>query len=103
MSDYSLEKFLDNKHYLKYKKQKQKIIDKHPKIKTNPYKTGPQIIYNWTDDERKEWRSYIKQIADLLLKPNGNYQKFIWDIEPDSTKNRREFLLKKKKSTNINR
>ena len=102
MSNYSLDNFLDNKHYLKYKKQKQRIVDKHPNITFYRKTTGPSIDYNWTEDERQEWKKYIKQIADLILKPNGEFQKFFWDIEPDSTKNRREFLLKKKKSTHIN-
>lgn len=102
MSNYSLDRFLDNVCYLKYKKQKQRIVDKHPKMTFNASTTGPQAKYIWTEDERKEWRSYIKKIADLLLKPNGNYQKFMWEIEPDSTKDRREFLLKEKKSKHIN-
>ncbi len=103
MSNYSIEKFLDNKHYLKYKKQKQKIVDKHPNITFYRNTTGPSTSYIWTDGERKEWKNYIKKIADLLLKPNGEFQKFFWDIEPATTKNKREFLLKKKKSTHINR
>ena len=102
MSNYSLENFLDNKHYLKYKKQKQKIVDKHPNITFYRNTTGPSSKYIWTEDEKKEWRSYIKQIADLLLKPNGEFQKFFWDVEPDTTKSKREFLLRKKKSKHIN-
>ena len=57
MSNYSLENFLDNKHYLKYKKQKQKIVDKHPNITFYRNTTGPSSKYIWTEDERKELES----------------------------------------------
>ena len=43
---------------------------------------GEQLNY----DNHHLWQEYIKEVAQLMLTPNGWYQKFVWDTYSDSDK-----------------
>lgn len=65
------EELLQNKNYQKYFEQRERIRKKyHDKLLS---------VAKYPNQE-KEWEKYKKQIADLLLKPKGYYQKFMWDM-----------------------
>lgn len=74
-------RFNEVKSYRDYIKQKKKIQEKYPKEPWVNNRNKSQGNYKedlyegWWED----WLSYKKDITDLLLKPNGSYQKFIWD------------------------
>ena len=79
--------YLKNKYYIKYRKQRQKIVDKYKDdICLNHTKSGPRPYLNYNDKERKLYHKYLKEIGDLLFKPNGNYQKFVWETKSPSDK-----------------
>ena len=75
----SLEELKQNKNYLKYWEKKQKIKEKYPQdlwIRPNGSKNALNKNYN----NHHLWKKYIKEIGDLLFKPNGDYQKFSWEV-----------------------
>jgi hypothetical protein len=76
---------LENKYYKRYNKQKQKIKDKYPKDLWNrPIGLARNRKLNY--DNHHLWQEYIKEVAQLMLTPNGWYQKFVWDTYSDSDK-----------------
>lgn len=75
----SLEELKENKNYLKYWKKKQKIKEKYPQELWNR-PNGSKNALNKNYNNHHLWKEYIKEIADLLLEPNGDYQKFSWEV-----------------------
>lgn len=59
-----------NKHYQRYLKRKIKIKSKYDDNLTNAR------IKNYN---KEEWAKYLKEIGDLITKPNGAFQKYVWD------------------------
>jgi hypothetical protein len=92
------EDLLQNKNYKKYFEQRELIRKKyHDKL----------LSVTKYPNQEKEWVKYKKQITDLLFKPKGYYQKFVWDMEQaqidqeEAYKMRREEAKKKKKLTKL--
>ena len=83
----SIEDFISNPHYSKYIERKARILSKYP-----PTLFTENLI---TNKDKKLHKKYLKEIADLLLKPNGNFQKFIWHLEAEE-KERVEIRRKRK-------
>jgi hypothetical protein len=85
---------LQNKNYQKYFEQKERIRKKyHDKLLS-------VAIY---PNQEKEWVKYKKQITDLLFKPKGYYQKFMWDMEQAQIDQENAYLerrVAKRKSKN---
>ena len=80
---------LTDDNYKIYNKRKQKIRSKYSKeVFPNYIPDGCSVpVKNITPLQRKQYQRYIKEIADLLFKPNGPYQKFCWDyLTPPATK-----------------
>ena len=76
---------LENKYYKRYNKQKQKIKDKyHEDLWNRPIGLARNRKLNY--DNHHLWQEYIKEVAQLMLTPNGWYQKFVWDTYSDSDK-----------------
>lgn len=72
--------YRENKYYKKYDKEKQKILQKYDGLlEGDKYKSGPTVHYFYKEGEREEYKQYLKEIADLIFKPNGNFQKMLWD------------------------
>ena len=87
-----LRTLLQNENYKKYYQLKLEIQSKYP-IKPWLFSTqnpnrGPYKINleKYTEEEWEAWKSYKKEITDLLLEPNGVFQEFLWDIVSDSDK-----------------
>ena len=77
--------YRQNKYYLKYRKQRQKIVDKYKdKIEFN--QNGNKLSNKYNNKDREIYKIYLKEIGDLLFKPKGNYQKFIWETISKSEK-----------------
>jgi hypothetical protein len=92
-----LDELKSNKYYLKYHKQKENIRKKY----TNDMLKIPRA-YNeslgYGGKEQEEYRKYIKELCDLLLEPNGWYQKFTWDAISDKDKEDMERRARGRKS-----
>lgn len=73
-----------NKFYKKYELQKEDIKKKYPRtIFTDDLGVNPTY---GSSEERRLYNEYLKEIGDLLFKPNGYYQQFIWDTMPENEK-----------------
>lgn len=71
-----------DKNYSKYNEKKQKIREKYPTDCfpchiPGGYKMAPNLPP--TEEQRELYKKYLKEIGDLLFKPNGDYQKFCWE------------------------
>ena len=76
---------MKNAHYRNYDKKKQNIKKKYPKSIFKRPSPG-RTIDVYTDEERKLHQSYLKELTDLLFEPDGDYQKFSWDIMSEQDK-----------------
>ena len=66
-----------------YKAEKQKIQDKYPSKPWYRDEMGKGNHKEPFDNEWwEDWKSYQKEITDLLLKPKGNFTKFLYEIRP---------------------
>lgn len=73
-----LEAIKQNEHYKKYLIQKEKIQSKYPpNLVKSERETGRRF---YEKGEQELSRKYLKEIADLILKPGGHFQKFSWDL-----------------------
>ena len=79
--------YKNNEYYIKYNKEKQLLKEKYPpEIFQRPATSGRSVkgIYKLKEDyiqnEQPLHRQYLKELADLIFQPNGNYQQFTWDI-----------------------
>lgn len=83
MSNWSInnEDYLNNPHYIKYLKQKEKLRKKYDGIlvTSSGARRGPQK-HIYTKQEKKKYNNWLKDIGDLMFKPKGHFQKFFWDI-----------------------
>ena len=75
-------RYRENKYFLKYAKQRDKIKEKYSDILVGNWaKSGPPpkkpIPYD--KEERDRFKEYLKEMGDLMFEPNGWFQKFIWD------------------------
>lgn len=74
--------YKENKYFAKYAKQRDLIKEKYKDVIVgNTWKPGPlsKNFTPYTDAERSRHRKYLKEIGDLMFKPNGWFQKFYWD------------------------
>lgn len=76
---------MKNVHYRKYDKKKQKLKKKYPSSVFTTAGPGRNFI-DYSAKERELHKSYLKELLDLLFEPNGDYQKFSWDILSDMDK-----------------
>ena len=74
--------YKENKYFIKYTKERDKIKEKYIDI-LRPYTPNGPIpkvgLPNYTEKERNRFRKYLKEMGDLMFKTNGNFQKFMWD------------------------
>lgn len=76
-----------NKYYQLYEEEKQQIKDKYPpeifKLESQSGRNEKKIkeaTDYYLQNHRHLHQQYLKEIANLIFEPNGNYQKFTWDI-----------------------
>jgi len=76
-----------NKYFLKYSEQRDKIREKYEDLfwkdkAGNPAKNARK----YTEQDHKRYKQYLKEMGDLMFKPNGWFQKFYWDNLSDLDK-----------------
>jgi len=88
----NLESLLENKNYKNFWNKNKEIQSKYDKRLFEYATVSPKrSIKEWYLEEGiKQWREYIKEISEEMLKPNSDYQKFTWDILSDKDKEVRE-------------
>lgn len=98
----SQDRFEEIEYYRNYLKEKEAIQAKYP---TKPWeyivsagRTSNEYCTptkEWWDD----WQLYKKEITDLLLQPDGNYQNFLWEIKDDRSEKETEIWLRGRYNT----
>jgi len=82
--------------YNLYKEEKQRIQDKYPnkpwkvQVSSGKGNTKDPFEKDWWDD----WLRYKKEITDLILKPNGNFTKFLYEIRPERSESATRIWLR---------
>ena len=82
--------------YNLYKEEKQRIQDRHPnkpwevQVSSGKGNTKDPFEKDWWDD----WLRYKKEITDLILKPNGNFTKFLYEIRPERSESATRIWLR---------
>lgn len=79
--------YKNNKHYIKFTKKKEDIKKNYPPdifdLKPTSGRTSKYIdAYNkeYVDKHRSLHKEYLKELADLIFQPNGEFQEFTWDM-----------------------
>lgn len=98
---------LKNENYRKYYEKKLEIQSRYPlkpwlfsahSPTKGPYK--PNLIA-YTEEEWEAWIGYKKEICDLMLEQNGDFQEFVWDIISDYDKELQERRARGRKNKGI--
>lgn len=78
-------RFTEIKEWVKFQEQKQKIQDKYPNKPWEVHISSGQGNHKDPFEQGwwEEWQKYKKEITDLILKPNGNFTKFLYKIRPE--------------------
>ena len=82
--------------YNLYKEEKQRIQDRHPskpwevQVSSGKGNTKDPFEKEWWD----EWLRYKKEITDLILQPNGNFTKFLYQIRPERSESATRIWLR---------
>ncbi len=73
------ESLMKNKNYKRYDEKKQELKNKYDEqLFINSIRGRGEIPYSV--EERKQHKKYLEKICSILIEPNGDYQKFTWDI-----------------------
>ena len=80
---------MSHKDYKNYYKEKQELIKKYPSNLFAKPNVGPKPE-DYPQKDKDTWRRWCKDILDLLLEPNGNFQKFSWDAMAEVDKQQME-------------
>ena len=72
---------MQNVNYQNYDKKKQELKKKYPEKVFEIEPTGrPRLdCIRYEEKERELHKDYLRNIATLLMEPNGDYQKYSWD------------------------
>ena len=77
-------RFIELESYANFLEEKKQIQDKYPSKPWDLHNLGQGNIKDRYNEEWwNDWVSYKKEITDLLLQTNGNFQNFLWDITPE--------------------
>ena len=98
--EFNIDGDINNENYLKYKKIKEQIKSKYPQHIFEHQSAGApkkSTYEKYKVEGHDEFKKYIKEIADLLLQPDGDFQKFVWDLLPEYELIRMDRLVKGRK------
>lgn len=89
--------YKENQHYKNYDKVKQKIKSKYPaEIFDNIAPSGlgskhKEMFEEFINtDQRKLYQQYLRELADLIFEPNGEFQNLTWDMMSEVEKEQME-------------
>lgn len=86
---------MQDKNYLKYLKQKNKIKAKYnPPLPVWQERKG----FNYSKEDQKVYRAYLVKMADLLFEKHGPFQECMWDMESEKDLERVERRIKGRKT-----
>lgn len=91
---------MSNENYRKYNDKKLEILKKYNENLFDIYDTNPgrplkKKVDYINSGEQEEYRRWVKDVVDLLLEPNGYYQKFVWDVTSTTDKMIQERMTRK--------
>ena len=77
-------------HYEKYWNEKQELKKQYPSdlFVTTLGSGNHKLLY--PQEERDLHKEYLSKLVDILVQPNGNYQKFVWESMSDIDKLQQE-------------
>lgn len=85
--------YKNNPHYIKFTKKKEDIKKKYPPqifdLTPTSGRTSKYIdAYNkeYVATQRSLHKEYLKEIADLIFEPSGDFQKLTWEIMGEKQK-----------------
>lgn len=98
--------YKDNQYYKNYEVEKEEIKSKYPsEIFDNMSVSGQgkhqEMMYEEyiSTNQRELHKQYLKEIADLIFQPNGQFQEFTWDTMSEVSKDE----MKRKARGRLNR
>lgn len=78
-----------NENYKEFLKEKNALKAEYPKevFEDRSVSGPPNRVHfeNYIQNYHELFREYMHRLTKIMLAPNSNYQKFLWDIIPDST------------------
>lgn len=93
------EHLMTNQNYRNYNKKKEKLINKYPSNLFAKPSSGPKPE-DYPQEQRDNWKNWCKDILDLMFEPDGDFQKFTWDILSEQEKLSRERKSRGRKINN---
>lgn len=79
--------YRNNPHYIKFTQQKEEIKKKYPPqifdLTPTSGRTSKYIDEynkNYVKNERSLHQEYLREVADLIFKPDGEFQHLTWEI-----------------------
>jgi|11_taG_2_1085331.scaffolds.fasta_scaffold04413_3 hypothetical protein len=87
---------MKNKDYVKFREQKQELLEKYPDNLFADIKSG-RFIEPYPEEDRETYKRWLKEICDLLHEQDGNYQKFVWSTLSTRDKFIREHMINGRK------
>lgn len=76
--------YKNNPHYIKFNEQKEDIKKKYPHQIFNRPVSGRDTLKEYKEylqnGDRQIHKEYLKELADLIFKPDGEFQQLSWDM-----------------------
>lgn len=87
-----IEMLLEHPTYKVYLKEKMKIKERYPKELFKHYAKDDKIskAIKYKEGEQELFREYMREIAELILKPSGTFQEFLWETLSERDKEVRD-------------
>ena len=90
--------YKNNEYYKAFIKEKEEIKSKYPEEIFDKAVSGRNTIREYKvyldKGHRDLHKQYIRELADLIFTPGGNYQQFTWDIMSEVEKIEMERLAR---------
>lgn len=83
--------YKENKHYKEYLVLKENLQSYYSSDVLDADKNKKDYA---TSEDRIQHKKYLKEILDLILIPNGDFQKMVWDTMSEYEKSIRERRIK---------
>lgn len=86
--------YKENKHYKEYLVLKENLKSYYSSDVLDADKNKKEY---GTSEDRKQHKKYLKEILDLMLIPDGDFQKMVWDTISESEKSIQERRTRSRK------
>lgn len=94
-----IKELLKNENYQKYYELKLEIQSRYPReVWDSQFSLKvKERRFDMTQEFWEQWKSYQKEIIDLMLIPNSYFQEFVWDMVSDHERELQERRARGKK------